>query len=105
MGVEDMFKWGSANFSGISQEIIYVTDIFHKAYIEVDEKGSEAAAATGLVFFTRSGLDSPRIIVVNRPFLFFITLHAPNADLRQAPQAILFAGRVSKPPPRLSSSA
>ncbi|CAG0904036.1 unnamed protein product, partial [Cyprideis torosa] len=51
---------------------IFVSDAFHKAFIEVNEEGTEAAAATGVVLMVRSALRT-RIIRIDRPFLYFIS--------------------------------
>ncbi|MCP4107501.1 MAG: serpin family protein [Desulfobacteraceae bacterium] len=88
MGMEDPFI-GSADFSGIDGSPgLRISNIFHKAFVAVDEAGTEAAAATGV------GVDTslPDVIYdfkVNRPFIFFIR------DIDTG--AILFIGRIVNP--------
>jgi len=68
---------------------LYISIVFHKAYISVAEKGTEAAAATAVVVRTDSAVDYGLNVVAERPFLFF---------LRDEPTgAILFMGRVLDP--------
>jgi serpin B len=77
----------AADFSGIDGSAdLQVTDVLHQAVIAVDEKGTTAAAATGVVVGTAS-VETP--LIVDRPFLFFI-VHQPTG-------ALLFAGRVVDP--------
>ena len=72
LGAVQMFLPGSADFSGMTgQERIHVDAIVQKAFIEVTESGTEAAAATGVTF--RSGsVEEPLEFLVDRPFLFLI---------------------------------
>lgn len=86
MGMASAFS--GADFSGISSEKLVVTDVVHKAYVAVNEKGTEAAAATAVIGGTTSAPE-PAAIVIDRPFLFFIR------DLPTG--AILFVGRVADP--------
>lgn len=80
----------SADFSGISNTRLYISDILHKAFIKVDEKGTEAAAATGVVFDVTSEPSQPRLqFVANSPFIFLIRDTMTDA--------ILFMGRVLDP--------
>ena len=77
----------SADFSGITgANDLWIDTVVHKAFIEVNEEGTEAAAATGVGLAGRS---SPEIFRVDRPFLFFLR------DLNTG--AILFMGRVVDP--------
>jgi len=72
LGVTEAFDTRRANFSEITdKEGLAVTNIFHKALIEVDEEGSEAAALTGIVLDIRTAR-VPQVITVDRPFLFYI---------------------------------
>ena len=66
---------GDADFGGItSAEPLQIGAVAHKAYIDVDERGTEAAAATGVVIRTRAAVRpmQPVTMVVDRPFLFAI---------------------------------
>lgn len=93
MGMPDAFDPKKANFSKITgNRGLAIYDVIHKAFIDVDEKGTEAAAATAVHFGVTAtpGL-RPKIIrmTINRPFVFFIH------DVETG--TILFAGRVLNP--------
>merc|ERR1712037_686611 len=55
IGLDDMFVGGKADFSGMDGTMnLYASSVVQKAFIEVNEEGSEAAAATGMVMMMRS---------------------------------------------------
>ncbi len=90
LGMVNAFDDDIADFSGISDTFLYITHVLHKAFIEVNEEGTEAAAATAVVMGTRSiRLDLPKVFVADRPFVFLIR------DVRTG--SILFMGRLSDP--------
>jgi serpin B len=89
LGMTSAFVPGQADFSGMDgAPDLYVSDVIHKAFIDVAEKGTEAAAATAAVM-VGAALPSGLIISMDRPFIFI---------LRDQPTgAILFMGRVLDP--------
>ncbi|WP_437731739.1 serpin family protein [Sorangium sp. So ce1335] len=91
LGMEVAFGPG-ADFSGLlAGGEIWIHDVVHKAVIDVDEDGTEAAGSTGVIVnSTGSGtFPDPAAIVLDRPFFFFV---------RDVPTgALLFAGRVNDP--------
>jgi serpin B len=68
---------------------LFISDVFHKAYVNVDEEGTEAAAATAVIMSVTSAPADPLEITVDSPFLFVIREHQTNT--------ILFMGRVVSP--------
>ena len=88
---------GSANFDKIASrtpsDYLYISQIFHKTFIAVDEKGTEAAAATAVAMLAGSALRSPPPlpieVKVDRPFVYAIQ-HVPSG-------VCLFLGRVTDP--------
>lgn len=83
---------GNADFSGIAKgnEPLWIDNIIHKAFVSVDEEGTEAAAATA-VLMTGAGPDQPKPVnfIIDRPFIFLIR------DTETG--TILFMGRVLNP--------
>ncbi|KAG9465156.1 hypothetical protein GDO78_018800, partial [Eleutherodactylus coqui] len=71
MGMVDAFSQQKANLSGISDVGQYVSKFVHKCFIEVNEEGTEAAAATAAVIVPMSAM-LPRKIVADHPFLAII---------------------------------
>ncbi|XP_050986637.1 leukocyte elastase inhibitor-like [Labeo rohita] len=87
MGMEDVFDGQKVNLSGMSpNNDLLLSKVIHKAFIEVNEEGTEAAAATGAVVAVRS---FPQMFIADHPFLFFIR-HNPS-------NSILFYGRFCSP--------
>jgi serpin B len=88
---------GSANFDKIAprtpDDYLYISQIFHKTFIAVDEKGTEAAAATAVAMLAGTALRSPPpppiVVKVDRPFIYAIQ-HVPSG-------VCLFLGRVTDP--------
>ena len=77
----------TADFSGVTRTCeLSITEIVHKAFVSVDEAGTEAAAATAVVFGDES---LPPSLAIDRPFVFLIR------DIETG--AILFVGRVADP--------
>lgn len=80
---------GGANFSGMDgTRSLFISDVVHKAFVAVDEAGTEAAAATAVVI-ARTSVETPVAFTVDRPFLLLI-LDKPTG-------AILFLGQVVNP--------
>jgi serpin B len=74
LGVRAAFS-DAADFSGIAPEWLAISEVVHRAYIDVGEKGTEAAAATGTVMRALAAVRKPRpevAFVADRPFLFVI---------------------------------
>lgn len=74
LGMERAFT-NRADFSGISStNDLHISDVFHKAFIEIDETGAEAAAATAAVMVMRAALrvKEPIPVTVDHPFMFSI---------------------------------
>jgi serpin B len=91
LGVTEAFT-DRADFSGITDAARLAIDaVAHKAYVDVDEQGTEAAAATAVTFQRLAAFRAPpRVTVtVDRPFLFAI--------IRTATSTPLFLGQVSHP--------
>jgi serpin B len=95
MGMKQAFSPKLADFSGISSassvEGLYISAVLHKAYVDVNEEGTEAAAATGVVM--RALAAPPRepipVFRADHPFLFLIR------DTKAG--SILFMGRLTNP--------
>ena len=88
---------GSANFDKMAprtpRDYLYISQIFHKTFIAVDEKGTEAAAATAVAMMAGTALRSPPPppiqVKIDRPFVYAIQ-HVPSS-------VCLFLGRVTDP--------
>ena len=73
MGMPLAFSPTNADFSGITgKRDLFISDVVHKSFVAVDEAGTEAAAATGVVMGTTSMPATPVTVVVDRPFIFLI---------------------------------
>jgi serpin B len=87
----------SANFDKIAprkpNDYLYISNVFHKTFIAVDEKGTEAAAATAVVMMRATAIARPKPppveVKVDRPFVYAIQ-HVPSG-------VCLFLGRVTDP--------
>jgi serpin B len=87
---------GSANFDKMAprkpNDYLYISNVFHKTFIAVDEKGTEAAAATAVVMMRATAMARPKPPIevrVDRPFVYAVQ-HVPSG-------ACLFLGRVTDP--------
>lgn len=90
LGMTDAFTPGLADFSGMEgTRNLYISDLLHKAYVDVNEEGTEAAAATAVVVGMTSMPAESYTIDFDRPFLFLIRDIQTNA--------ILFMGRMADP--------
>jgi serpin B len=92
LGMTDAFQPDAADFSGITQTIepFYLSDAFHKAFVKLDENGTEAAAATAMIMGTTSiDPNQPVEIRLDRPFIFAIYDRETGT--------VLFLGRVMNP--------
>jgi len=89
MGMVDAVSMSKADFSGMDgTKRLYVKHVFHKAFVDVNEEGTEAAAATAVVVAARS-VRIPKRFIADHPFIFLIR-HKKTG-------AILFMGRVVDP--------
>ncbi len=92
LGLQRAFTDG-AEFFGMAdpkEELLKISNVFHKGFIEVDENGTEAAAATAVVMMRAGSVpQEPMPFAIDRPFMFFIR------DINTG--ATLFVGRVVDP--------
>lgn len=89
LGMHHAFEQGQADFSGMSAAgDLFLSKVVHKSFVEVNEEGTEAAAATAAIMMLRCARITPRFCA-DHPFLFFIQHSRTNG--------ILFCGRFSSP--------
>jgi len=90
LGMRDAFEPGAADFSGIDgSRSLYIADVLQKAFVAVDEQGTEAAAATAVVFDPGAAPDDAPQFVADRPFVFLV--RDTHTGL------VLFMGRIVDP--------
>jgi len=90
LGITDLFDSSKADLSGMtSRAPLAISDVIHKAVIDVNEEGTEAAAATGMITRMMVMPTGEETFICDRPFLFFIV--EPNT------RHMVFAGRFSSP--------
>ncbi|HUV51472.1 MAG TPA: serpin family protein [Dehalococcoidia bacterium] len=80
----------AADFSGMTgTKELFIGDVLHKAFVSVDEAGTEAAAATAVVMKLTAAPEEPIQVTIDRPFIFLIY------DIET--DALLFLGRTANP--------
>ena len=91
LGITDLFQLRKADLSGIAEDELVVSEVIHKAFLEVNEQGTEAAAATAVVacFGCAMSRVEPKEFKADHPFVFFI------CDRKSG--AVLFMGHVLCP--------
>ncbi len=89
LGMPKAFS-GEADFSGMTgSRDLFISDVIHKAFVSVDEEGTEAAAATAVEMVESAMPSEPIEVTINRPFIFAIR------DIETG--TVLFVGRVLDP--------
>jgi len=89
MGMPDAFS-GKADFSGMTgSRDLFISAVVHKAYVDVNEEGTEAAAATGVTMKLTSIGIPPAVFRADHPFIFLIRDNQTGS--------ILFLGRLENP--------
>lgn len=90
LGIQDAFASGKADFCGMGWDKgeLWIAQIRHKAFVEVNEEGTEAAGATAVEMKTQNGRSYP-VFRADHPFLFVIRDHATGS--------IVFMGRLTDP--------
>ncbi|HTB31551.1 MAG TPA: serpin family protein [Bacteroidia bacterium] len=87
MGMPDAFSPGLADFKGMSTDQLCISQVIHKAFIEVNDEGTEAAAATAVIMkMMMSPIRTP-LFIADHPFVFVIRDNATGG--------ILFMGKIS----------
>jgi serpin B len=90
MGMTNAFVPDVADFSGINgKRDLFISAVIHKAYVDVNEEGTEAVAATAVVMMTSAGPTQTPVFRADHPFLFIIRDNHSGS--------ILFIGRMMNP--------
>ncbi|KAK1339657.1 hypothetical protein QTO34_018211 [Cnephaeus nilssonii] len=90
LNIADAFQWDKAEFSSMSvRKELFLTNIVHKSFLEVNEEGTEAAAASDTDMANNYCGVVPARFCADHPFLFFVRHNKANC--------ILFCGRFSSP--------
>jgi serine protease inhibitor len=90
MGMPDAFVYGHADFSGMDGlKDLFIGAVSHEAFVDVNEEGTEAAAATAVTMIAGEAFQPLPVFCADHPFLFLIR---DNRD-----GSILFLGRVTDP--------
>lgn len=92
LGIGKAMSPAEADFSDIVDGPLYIDEVLHHAYVDVDEQGTEAVAATAMSggFGSITRLPEPVVFRADRPFVFAI--------IDRRTEAILFLGRLTDPP-------
>ncbi|MBI4614177.1 MAG: serpin family protein [Planctomycetes bacterium] len=90
LGMKKAFVFGEADFSGMNgNHELYVGGVIHEAFVKVDEKGTEAAAATAVMMRAGGVPPRPIALTIDRPFVYLVRDRGTGA--------VLFMGRVVDP--------
>lgn len=90
LGMPSAFRPGRADFSGMNgNQKLYISAALHKAFVDVNEEGTQAAGATGIAVGVTSLGPQPTVFRADHPFIFLIR-HNPT-------RTVLFMGRVVNP--------
>lgn len=90
MGMEEAFDSSVANFTNINPDVpLFISQVKHKSFVEVNEEGTEAAAVTSVSMGVTSTDPQIRTLSFDRPFLFLIRERTSGT--------VLFMGKVSNP--------
>jgi len=91
LGMRDAFAAGQADFTAMTgKKDLFISAVVHKAFVEVNEEGTEAAAATGVgMALTAAMPQEPPVFRADHPFLFLIRENQTGS--------ILFLGRIMDP--------
>lgn len=91
MGMVDAFNSSKADFAGMDgrPDWLFIGAVIHKAFVDVNEEGTEAAAATAVTMMARGTSAPPPVFRADHPFVFLIQESQTGS--------ILFMGRVTDP--------
>jgi serpin B len=90
LGLKEALLQDGADFSGIDgRRGLFIAEIFHRAWVEVNEEGTEAAAATAISSDEGESPQSPPVFRADHPFLFLIRDRTTGC--------VLFLGRIENP--------
>jgi len=87
LGMTDMFDPAKANFNNFAEDSLYVSVVLHKTFLEVGEKGTEAAAATAVIMMAGGAMAMPEQVI------FFTADHPFMLALVKDNRHVLFLGR------------